>query len=414
MKNIVTSSKLSGRAKAPASKSYLQRAIFAALLAEGESRLDNITWSDDALHALHCALSLGAEVRSVGDSLFIKGSRAPRVSAVYAGESGLTGRMLSAILSIYDQEMILDGAHGLRQRPFTPMEDCYRQLGKQYHMTDGSLPIRLSGPMELNDLKIDGSLSSQFISGLLIGLPAISFERKLCITNPTSRPYIDMTLHLLRDFGVEWSELEQEVFTLEKCDYRAAYHQVEGDWSGASFLIVAAAMAGGMEITGLSSSSAQADKALLELPGLSYSWEGEALHVPQQELKGFEFDATQCPDLFPPLVSLATYARTPSKISGLGRLKHKESDRGVVLQQEFGNLGAKIRLEGDVMHIDPSPLAAAEVHSHNDHRIAMSLALAGLKMQDELTIHGCECVSKSYPNFHEDFIALGANFKLID
>lgn len=402
--------KLTGEIFAPTSKSYAQRAILTALLCEGDSRLTGIhTWSDDVKHAHQAAIDLGAETKADGSILSIIGSRTPNSTNINAGESGLCSRMLSALLMMYSEKMELSGEGSLLTRPFTPMLDVYRQLGVNAQSQDGLLPIHIQGPIIPNDIIIDGSLSSQFITGLLITLSAIDFDKKISIQNTSSRPYINMTLDLLRDFGVTWDEVEKNVFQKsESSELKATDYPVEADWSGASFLLSAGLIKGDITVKGLNRESSQADRDLMRLlkPWLEIS--GNDIHCKSTSYSGFEFDANECPDLFPPLVALATYATSPSIIKGVNRLPHKESDRGKVLKEEFAKLGIQIDLNDDIMTVHPGIPTGGIVSSHNDHRIAMALTLAGLRAEDEITIDGAESVAKSYPTFFEDMKSLGA------
>ena len=412
MKSIVQSGRLVGDINAPASKSYAQRAIFAALLAPGVSYLENLTWSDDVLHAFHAALSLGAEAKLIGKTLEVHGSNIPRSSLIYAGESGLSSRMLSAILMVYNQSMELTGAGSLMSRPFNPILPVYDQLGVVANSNDGKLPIRLKGPIRQNDILIDGSLSSQFISGLLIGLPAVQFQYCIRIENMSSRPYIDMTIELLHSFGVDWEEVESGVFRLAThARYKSTSYEIEGDWSGAAFLIGAGLINGDLSIKNLNINSKQADRAIMDLFNNYIVRQARSIKIASASFSGFEFDATSCPDLFPPLAAIAVFANSKSRIKGVSRLKHKESDRGIVLQYEFGRLGIEVILDGDWMEIIPSVPRGAVVSANNDHRIAMALALLGLRADGDIIIEGAECISKSYPSFFDDLKMLGANIE---
>ncbi len=413
MQNTVNSYSLTGTIRVPASKSYAQRALYTALLAQGESRLCGITWSDDTLHAAHAILSLGAQIRAVGTDLYVTASRTPRSHHIYIGESGLSGRMLSALLMVYAQPMELHGAHGLMQRPMDSMIPVYEQLGMAYSLQGRSLPLRLTGPQTYRPITVDGSESSQHVSGLLLGLAAVDYQHELCVEPMTSRPYVDMTLEMLRSFGAEWEETSPGRFTLASSSaLRSTEYEIEGDWSGASYSIVGAIIAGDLVIKGLHEDSLQADRAILTIPDLKYQWKGADLYVPKQELAGFDFDATQCPDLFPALVALATYTTSTTTITGTSRLLHKESNRALALQTEYAKLGVRIDLEGDDMIIHPSTPQSAVVDSYNDHRIAMSLAIAAAGASGPITILRAEAVSKSYPSFHEDFSEIGAGFSV--
>ncbi|HRN56434.1 MAG TPA: 3-phosphoshikimate 1-carboxyvinyltransferase, partial [Agriterribacter sp.] len=193
-------------------------------------------------------------------------------------------------------------------------------------------------------------------------------------------------------------------------------YTVEGDWSGGAFLLVAGAIAGGITVHGLDTGSAQADKKILDAlrdAGAGTEISDKGIRLFPGTLNAFTFDATDCPDLFPPLVALAAYSRGTTVIKGVSRLAHKESNRGLTLQDEFGKMGLQIDLQDDIMHVHGGKgLQGATVHSRHDHRIAMACAVAALRAEGPTTIEEAGAVSKSYPGFYEDLIKLGANIKI--
>ena len=236
-----------------------------------------------------------------------------------------------------------------------------------------------------------------------------------------SKPYIDLTLSVMRSFGMsvpDVKDYERFIFhaRLKNADRKVLKYSVEGDWSGAAFLIVAGTIAGDITITGLQPSSVQADKAILqalEAAGGKYFFEEDVLHVFGSALRPFTFDATECPDLFPPLATLASYAHGRSVIKGVSRLTHKESNRALTLQEEFRKLGIRITLSADDMIIEGgTTLHGAITHSHHDHRIAMAMAVAALGANGPVIIEDAEAINKSYPDFYQHIISLGAEVKL--
>ena len=415
MKAVVHPSEIHGSLIAPGSKSYAQRAIFAGLLANGTSILEGITWADDTLHALHAALSLGAEIKTYGSTLQITGSQHPRVDHIYAGESGLSSRMLSAILMSYSSRMTLSGSGTLTDRPFDPIFEVYEQLGLTFNSRNGCLPLSIQGPMKKNvDVVLDGQLSSQFASGLLIAFANSKGHSKLQLENITSRPYLDMTLDTLKQFGVQWIEVSDNTFVLsEGSGIKSCRYTIEGDWSGAAFLLVAGLVGGRLSVSNLQTDSLQADRAILNLLGREITWKGQTVNVKKNQIPAFTFDATHCPDLFPPLAALAVFANGQSTIKGVHRLVHKESNRAEALRSEFSKLGIRILIEGDEMYISPGRPTGGNVHAHHDHRMAMALTLLGLNASGEVIIEGAEYVSKSFPSFFSDLQRVGAQIKLI-
>jgi 3-phosphoshikimate 1-carboxyvinyltransferase len=413
MKCTIHPGPVSGTIRAPASKSYAQRAIFAAALAEGTSELTNFRFSDDAIHALHNALNLGAEVRYFGDSLVIRGNPRPRTPHFYAGESGLCARILSALLPVFEGEKTLTGSGSLMERPFDPIFPVYDQLGVSYQSHGPKLPLTMGSITKTGDITSDGALSSQFITGLLMALPLTNFPHKLIIGQLNSSRYVDMTLELLKAFGVKWEKSDTGVVRLtENHTYRPARYAIEGDWSGAAFPIVAGIIAGQLQIQHLNVDSLQADQALLKLVENHIRVNPDEIRINEGRMEAFSFDATDCPDLFPPLAVLAANASGPSRIRGTHRLTHKESDRGKILQEEFGKLWVRIDLEDNDMIVYPSKPTGGLVDAHNDHRIAMALSILALSAEEPVTIEGVECVSKSYPQFFEDLRSLGVRLEL--
>jgi 3-phosphoshikimate 1-carboxyvinyltransferase len=405
--------KVSGTVKAPASKSYAQRAILASALSKGLSVLKHFEFSDDTWHASHNAVNMGASIRQFGDQLEIKGDPLARVDHFYAGESGLTARMLSAILMIFEGSKILSGSGSLTSRPFDPIFKVYEELGVPYQSNLGKLPLQIGSMSRSRDIHIDASLSSQFISGLLLALPYIGFQKRLILENPRSLAYIEMTIDLLKSFGVEWEVSEDHIYRLSSgSQYRPCHYTIEGDWSGAAFLLAAGLGAGTIRIKNLQRDSKQADRAIMSiLAHDAFDWNEDLLVFPQKQ-QAFDFDATDCPDLFPPLASIAALSGGSSTIKGIHRLKHKESNRALTLQEEFAKLWVRIDLQDDVMIVHPSKPTGGVVKAHNDHRIAMAMSILALNASEPVTIRGVECVSKSYPQFYEDLRKLGVRLEM--
>jgi 3-phosphoshikimate 1-carboxyvinyltransferase len=291
----------------------------------------------------------------------------------------------------------------------------------------GRLPLEVRGPLIPGNIQTDGSLSSQFLTGLLLAYSAANATNvTIEVANLKSRPYIDLTLSVMRSFGLkvpENREYQQFYFSQESWikPKKTIEYTVEGDWSGGAFLLVAAAIAGGATIRGLDPDSTQADKAILRAlrdAGVSLSVGESEISIGSDNsklLKAFHFDATDCPDLFPPLAALASVCHGSSFIKGVGRLAHKESDRARTLQEEFGKLGIEILIHDDTMGIHGSAmLKAARVHSRHDHRIAMATAVAALRADGPVMIEKAEAINKSYPAFFDDLAKLGASVHELD
>lgn len=413
MQVIVSPGTIQGAVTANPSKSAMQRAVAAALLSKGKSIIHNPGLSNDCLAALEVAENLGAMVKRMDDHVEISshGVR-PFYDTINCGESGLGIRMFTPIAALAEIGITINGHGSLTTRPMSFFEEVLPQLGVECRTSQGRLPLYIKGPLQARDITIDGSLSSQFLTGLLMAYGAVAEHVTITVKDLKSKPYIALTLQLMEQFGVK---VEQQDFEQFRFGHRQAYnpgeYTVEGDWSGAAFLLVAAAVAGKAEVHHLNTQSAQSDTAILEalekagaylLPGVF------TIIVEKGELQAFDFDATDCPDLFPPLVALAANCKGTTKIKGVSRLAHKESDRGKTLQEEFGKMGIRIELKGDQMLVHGGTgIKGATVHSHNDHRIAMACAVAALTADKPVTIENAEAVNKSYPEFFEHLQKIG-------
>ncbi len=440
----ITPSVISGNIVAPASKSSMQRACALALLADGETTLLNPGKSNDDLAALDIIQKLGAEtLRKEDGTLQIKGSRVPSSGGggggiLNCGESGLGIRMFAPIAALSSSAITITGTGSLLTRPMHFFDDIFPQLGISIESNDGHLPIKIKGPLQPADITIDGSLSSQFLTGLLIAFAkAATKPVTISVNNLKSKPYIDLTLQMMQQFGYEVENDNYERFLI-KPSFDGVYpdnigtqdlqnnpstslrtYTVEGDWSGAAFLLVAGAVAGGITVTGLDVFSTQADRAILQALmdcGANISIEEKQISINAamgDSGKAFHFNATDCPDLFPPLVALAAHCKGTSVIEGVSRLQHKESNRAITLQQEFLKMGIEITLQDDLMMIKGGDgVKAAKVFSHHDHRIAMACAVAALRADGETVIEDAEAVNKSYPQFYEDLKLLNAGVSL--
>lgn len=283
-------------------------------------------------------------------------------------------------------------------------------LDVQVKSNSGKLPVTFRGPLCPKDITVDGSLSSQFLTGLLFAFAkACTVPVSITVNKLSSRPYIDLTISVLKDFGFQIDNSDYEVFTVHPRDPLQSHnikYMVEGDWSSASFLLVAAAIAGDVTLMGADMNSSQADKNIMQALntcGADVTIDNKEITVKKNQLKPFDFDATHCPDLFPPLVALAAYCEGTTTIKGVNRLFFKESNRGIALRDEFKKMNVEVGLNGDLMTITGSKeIKGAVVSSHHDHRIAMATAVAALGATGNTTIVDADAINKSYPGFYED------------
>ena len=396
---------------APASKSYLQRALAISALADGSSVLKNSSYCDDSLVAKRIIQDLGSEVIEQNGDLIVKSKGLfPKKKTFCAGESGLSVRMFSPILSLSDKEVVFTGDGSLLKRPIQIIADALEQLGAQVNTQKGFLPLTIKGRIKSGKVEIDGSLSSQLLSGLLITLPLLDGDSEILVNKLKSKPYIEMTLSIMRYFGVEVSCEDYKVFKIKgNQKYKATEYNIEGDWSASSFFLVAGAVKGRVQIENLNLSSAQADKEIITVlrqVGAIVSFDKDTVVVEKNKLNAFEFDATDCPDLFPPLVCLASQCNGKSEIKGVSRLTHKESNRAEVLKNEFAKIGVEIEIENDSMYIESSIITEGTIDSNHDHRIAMAAGIMNLFTDGNIEIEKKEAINKSYPNFFNDLYKL--------
>ena len=418
MKVIIQPSKISGTITAPASKSSMQRACAAALIRKGESFIHNPGISNDDLAAISIIKNLGATTEYSNEILIIKSNGIQPISnEINCGESGLSIRMFTPIAALSKHPITINGEGSLLSRPMNFFDEIFPKLSVDILSNNGKLPLQITGPLQPNNILVDGSLSSQFLTGLLFAYgKAVTQPTTITVTNLKSKPYIDLTLTVMNHFGwrIECINHEQFVFNVPNnaLNNTTITYQVEGDWSGASFLLVAGAIAGGIVVEGLDPFSTQADKAVLQAlidAGCQISIQPTKIEIAPLPLKAFHFNATDCPDLFPPLVALASYCSGKTVIEGVRRLAHKESDRALTLQEEFGKLGVAITLQDDLMIIEGGKgVHGGNVHSRHDHRIAMACAVAALKANGVVEIEDADAINKSYPHFFKDLSYLSA------
>jgi len=368
---------------------------------------------------LNVAREFGAEFELIDDYVDVHGNPIFRGRKLFnCGESGLAARLMIGVATLFKEEVIVCGTRTLLKRQLGDITKPLQQLGVKCTLNDMKLPASIYGVAKGGQVVLDGSESSQFVSGLLMALPLLKSDSELIVKDLKSRPYIDLTLETLKSFGVEIQNTEYRNFHIKRNQsYRPANIQVEGDWSGGAFLLVAAALNNNVKITGLDTNSRQADKAILtalESAGAIIQNESSELIVIADKLKAFTFDATHCPDLFPPLAVLAANCKGTSIIKGVNRLKHKESNRAVALLEELGKLNIKIEIEGDEMFVSGGPISGGTMSSRNDHRMAMAGAVAALTANGKVEISQAESVSKSWPDFFRDIEMIGGKVEYED
>ncbi len=424
MKVEVFPSDLQGITVAPGSKSAAQRMVACALLARGKTTINEYPDSRDCKVALDVAQALGAVVTVKGNvvqiiggfpNAFLSGIRNPK-EEVFCGESGLSSRMFIPIAALHDQLITFNGEGSLLSRSFSSFENVLPQLGVLFESSDGKLPVKVTGPVKNGIVEMEAIVSSQFLTGLLMALTRAGGESVIHVKNLMSKPYVEMTMQILERFGGQITQRDFKEFTIQPTQLNPQTIRVPGDWSGAAFLIVAGVLCAekGIRIENLETEFAQADQAIVSIlqeMNADIQVEENAIVVKASDIKAFEFDANDCPDLFPPLAALASFADGVSTIYGVKRLINKESNRGKTLQQEFAKANIRIILRDDEMKIYPAHIAPAIINSHNDHRIAMAAAVLGVAGA-RMTIKGAECVNKSFPEFFQTLQGLNGKVNI--
>lgn len=415
MNVTVNPSVLEGNVVAPPSKSLMQRACIAAFLSDGESVIGNPCLSEDCLHMLDALEQLGAKIHSSEAGIHISRGTIGVSPEVNSGESGLGTRLLIPLLASFDKPIKLISEGSMKSRPLDSFLLELPKHGVELKTeVDGQLPWTITGPLQAGNFVLDGEISSQFLSGLLMILPTLDGDSTIEVKNLQSKPYIDLSIEVMEYFGISVLHQDYERFRIPgNQKYKSASIFIDGDWSSAATLFVAAAVASRdtVRIDEVGGDFTQADSVIngaLLFAGCRIHREEHNYLVYPGKLRSFLFNANDCPDLFPVLAALAVFGKGPSRISGVSRLIHKESNRALAIQEEFAKAGIKVEIEGDEMIIHPGKVQAAKLSSHNDHRIVMAATILGLGGAS-IVIEGAEAVSKSYPNFFEDLSKLGAS-----
>lgn len=406
MEKTIHPSQVSGEVRPPCSKSYAQRALAAALLSDGETTLSNIELCDDTRYAMNVITGLGASVRQTGPTEYvIRGGLAPITDTINTGESGLATRLFTPIAALCDRRMTITGTGTMLRRPIGMMIDPLRNLGVQVR-SNGYLPITVQGPLRGGETDVEAYVSSQFLTGLLMSLPLAEGDTILHVEQPNSLPYLAVTVDLASKFRIRMEHNGfREFFIPGGQHYHPAKLHIEGDWSSAAFMLVAGAIAGEVTAKRMNTLSLQADLAIIQAltkAGAVIITTPDEITVRKRELTGFDFDATQRPDLFPILAVLGANCERTTHIRGVNRLVYKESNRAEAIVSEYTKLGMDVALEDDVMTVRGGSLSGGTIDSCNDHRIAMAAAIAALAASGPVTITNAQAVTKSYPRFWDD------------
>jgi len=434
MNAIVRRSQIKGGIIAPPSKSYTHRAIAIASLGK-KSDIFYPLISEDTTATLNAAKCLGAVVEYDEKSrkITIEGTEGkPRTpeDVINTANSGTTLRFFTAISSLCDGATVLTGDSSLRKRPNSPLLVALNDLGSEAFSTkgDGTAPIVVKGRLKGGETALDASVSSQFISALLIACPLAEKNSHIVARNLTSVPYMIMTAEILEKAGVEvpFSRVHDSHYSFQVEGgkrYELREFTVPGDFSSSSYLLAAAALTDSeLKVSNLFP-SAQGDSRIVGIlndVGADIRWDEERGIVEVKGakgtgLRGIRVNMRENPDLVPTIAVLGAVAEGTTEITGVAHLRYKETDRLRFLTEELRRMGARIEEKEDGLLIEGSKgreLKAAKVHSHGDHRLAMALSIAALSASGETVIEGAECAKVSYPSFFEDIRNLGAGIKL--
>lgn len=399
MQAIISPGRISGDVTPPPSKSMMQRVCAAALLNRGKTIVVNPGTSNDDKAALNIIQQLGAKVVIKNNSVEISSDGlTPVTNTIDCGESGLSARLFTTIAALHDKSITITGHGSLLHRSMEFFEEVLPQLDVAVTSNNGHLQVTVKGPLIAKDITIDGSASSQYLSGLLMAYCYHPVEQliRIHVDELKSRPYADLTIEALQQFGAVVLHQDHKLFAIKKAIQPGNVTiNIEADWSAATNWLVASAIAGVVTIHNLNLDSVQADKAIIR--------------VVNTEKTAFEFDATDCPDSIPILAVYAANCNGDSVIKGIHRLANKESNRIESTSKMLEQLGVSYQIKDDAFYIKGiKQFKSCIIDSCNDHRIAMAAAVAALNANGDVTINNAEAVNKSYPDFFSHLSSLGA------
>lgn len=404
---------LQGTVSIPASKSAAHRALICAGLSKGKSVLKNVSDSEDITATIGALQQMGAQICREGSTVTITGIQAPPEHPVTldCGESGSTLRFLLPVAAALGLTCTITGRGRL---PHRPLDAYLRELPKkgvsiQPEQPDAVLPLHMSGKLQSGTFQLEGHVSSQYLTGLLLALPLLEGDSRLELTSPLeSAPYVDMTMQLLRQAGIRAEQTPEGYSISGGGTYQPLSLSIEGDYSQAAFFLTANALGSNVRVEGLMEQSCQGDRKIVEiLRELCYTKENTIA-------SGLSVHAADIPDLVPVLTVLACLCGKPSRIYGAKRLRLKESDRLAATADALNAIGGRVIQTADGLEIQPIPaFTGGTAQSFGDHRIAMSLAIAATRSTAPVTICGAEAVRKSYPAFWSDYQKLGGTVHVI-
>ncbi len=408
---VVKKGALKGTVTVPSSKSVAHRMIIASAVSGTRSCVNGLLNSKDILATLDCIKGMGVSVEHTINGVIIDGTSLESASSAFnVKESGSTMRFMLPLLPVYLNEFTIFGEGRISERTVAPLKKALEENGVT--VENEFLPTKVSGCYRSNNFRIDGSLSSQYITGLLFTIVALQGGRLKVEGSLTSKGYVDVTVEVLKKYGVEISfdEVSNEYTVNARNMLAPKSIDVNGDWSSACFHIVAGAINGDIELKGLEYPDPQPDSVIVELikrMGGNILVEKDCVKVKKSNLKAVDFDADGSPDIVPILAVACAFADGVSTITGTRRLRIKESDRVEAVVNMLKAVGVKAESgENYIKVYGNGSFHAGVIDSYNDHRIAMSGVVLGSVIGD-VTVKNIECTAKSYPNFMEDFHSLG-------
>ena len=399
-----------GTVPAPASKSAAHRHLILAALADASGTVNGLTFSEDIEATIRCLTALGASIRVEGNTARVIPVDCPPVQAqLDCGESGSTLRFLIPVAAALGVHAVFTGRGRLPERPVTGYLETLRQHGAAIRY-NGRLPLEISGKLMPGEFFVEGEKSSQYLTGLLLALPYLGGTSTIRVTTALgSGSYVDITTDLMARYGVK-AERTEQTFHVPGARYRGGQHFVEGDWSSAAFPLCLGALGGDVSVTGLEENSTQGDRAILSIlrdMGCSVQISQDGIRVRKTALKALRRDMEDIPDLVPVTAVLCAVAVGESVLSGVERLRYKESDRIASTIGLITALGGNAGYENGRLHITGGRLHGGLVSTQHDHRIAMAAAVAAAAADGPVQLDDTACVAKSYPGFWKDYQLLG-------
>ncbi|WP_367925645.1 3-phosphoshikimate 1-carboxyvinyltransferase [uncultured Ruthenibacterium sp.] len=417
MKAYIEPGRVFGVVTAPPSKSMAHRLLLCAGLAKGQSVIDRVQPSQDILATARALEALGARVDVENGRARVTGCGghlAVPKGPVDCGESGSTLRFFIPLLAGCGGPVRLLGHGRLMQRPQDVYARLFAQRGLPFSQSGDGLT--LCGPLPPGEYRVEGGVSSQFISGLLLALPLLCADSVLHVVPPfESQSYVGLTMAAMADFGVQVRREQNDFFIPGNQHYISRDAAVEGDASQAAFLAVLGSVQGGITVTGLRQDSCQGDRVIFDILrrcGAAMTPVAGGWRFEKSDLHAVDIDLADCPDLGPILMVLGLFCQGETVIRNAGRLRVKESDRIAAMQQEVKKLGGRIEADGDTVRVYPAALHdAANLVGHNDHRVVMALTVAALAARVRAVIDGAQAVQKSWPEVFTQMKQWGAQVK---